>query len=155
MPIADSVKFGQNVSIPQPDLVNLFGCTIGDDCMIGPFVEIQAGAEIGNRCRVQSHSFICEGIKLEDDVFIGHGVMFTNDRNPRASLDDGSPVTKSDWNLEGVVVGARSSIGSSSVILPGRRIGQNCLIGAGTVVTRDIPSNSIAYGNPMVIRTRN
>ncbi len=154
MPIASNVNFGMNVSIPQPDLVNLYGCTIGNDCMIGPFVEIQSGVILGHRCRIQSHSFLCEGVVLEDDVFIGHGVMFTNDRTPRASLDDGSPVTRSDWLLEEVRVGARSSIGSSSVILPGRSIGNDCLIGAGTVVVKDVPHGTLAYGNPMILRPR-
>jgi UDP-2-acetamido-3-amino-2,3-dideoxy-glucuronate N-acetyltransferase len=154
MAIASNVVLGSEVSIPQPDLVNLFGCSIGDYSMIGPFVEIQANVRIGKRCRIQSHSFICEGVVLEDDVFIGHGVMFTNDRFPKASLDDGSPVTREDWTMEFTRVGHGSAIGTSCTILPGRNIGSNSLIGAGTLVSRDIPDSVIAFGNPLVIRSR-
>lgn len=148
MPIRDDVIMGAGVVIPQPDLVNLFGCVIGDDSMIGPFVEVQAGVVIGKRCRVQSHTSVCSGVVLEDDVFIGHGVMFTNDRYPKASNSDGSRVGPDDWVMEKITVGARSTIGSGSLILPGVTIGSGVMVGAGSVVTKSIPDNKTVIGNP-------
>ena len=148
MPIRDDVVIGQGVVIPQPELVNLFGCVIGDNSMIGPFVEIQAGVVIGKRCRIQSHTSVCEGVVLEDDVFVGHGVMFTNDRYPKASNADGSRVGPNDWVLETIRVGFRSTIGSGSVILPGVTIGSNVMVGAGSVVTKSLPDNCTVIGNP-------
>jgi UDP-2-acetamido-3-amino-2,3-dideoxy-glucuronate N-acetyltransferase len=148
MSVREDVQLGEGVVIPQPELVNVFGCAIGSGSMIGPFVEIQAGVVIGQRCRVQSHSFLCTGVFLEDDVFIGHGVMFTNDRYPKASNDDGSRVGPADWVLENIKVGSRTSIGSGSVILPGITIGSNVIIGAGSVVTKSIADNMKVAGNP-------
>jgi acetyltransferase-like isoleucine patch superfamily enzyme len=148
MPIREDVVMGVGVVIPQPDLVNLFGCVIGDGSMIGPFVEIQAGVIIGKRCRVQSHTSVCSGVVLEDDVFIGHGVMFTNDRYPKASNEDGSRVGPDDWIMEKITVGSRSTIGSGSVILPGITIGSDVMVGAGSVVTKSIPNGVTVLGNP-------
>ena len=135
MPIREDVKIGIDTRIPYDLLVNLFGCEIGHDCLIGPFVEIQAGVVIGNRVRVQSHTFICEGVSIGNDVFIGHGVMFTNDRHPKASNIDLSRVTKNDWILEKTVIHDRVSIGSGAVLLPGLEVGVGAVIGAGAVVT--------------------
>ena len=148
MAIRDDVVMGEGVVIPQPHLVNLFGCVIGNYSMIGPFVEIQADVIIGERCRVQSHSALCTGVVLGDDVFIGHGVMFTNDRYPKASNSDGSRVGPNDWVLERTIVGSGSTIGSGAVILPGIVIGSNVMIGAGSVVTRSVPDNETVVGNP-------
>ena len=148
MAIRDDVIMGEGVVIPQPDLVNLFGCVIGDSSMIGPFVEVQAGVVIGKRCRVQSHTSLCSGVVLGDDVFIGHGVMFTNDRHPRASNNDGSRIGPDDWLMEEITVGSRSTIGSGSVILPGVTIGSGVMVGAGSVVTKSIPDNKTVIGNP-------
>lgn len=148
MPIADDVILGERVEIRYPDLVNLFGCVIGSDSMIGPFVEIQAGVTIGVRCRIQSHTAICEGVSIGDDVFVGHGVVFTNDRYPRASGHDGRRLQRSDWNLEKTVVGSRVSLGSGSVLLPGLVIGDGAMVGAGAVVTRDVEPGAVVAGNP-------
>jgi acetyltransferase-like isoleucine patch superfamily enzyme len=148
MPIREDVVMGVGVVIPQPDLVNLFGCVIGDGSMIGPFVEVQAGVVIGKRCRVQSHTSVCSGVVLEDDVFIGHGVMFTNDRYPKASNEDGSRVGPDDWVMEKITIGSRSTIGSGSVILPGVTIGSNVMVGAGSVVAKSVPDNKTVVGNP-------
>lgn len=148
MPVAPDVSVGVGVSIPQPDLVNLFGCSIGDETMIGPFVEIQAGAVIGRRCRIQSHSFICEGVVIEDEVFVGHGVMFINDRYPRATNTDGTSKGKSDWIMEGTTVARGASIGSNATILAGLVVGEEAIVGAGAVVTADVPAFSIVVGNP-------
>ena len=127
MPISDTSKLGTNVKIYHPDQVNLYGCTIGDDSRVGSFVEIQKNAAIGARCKISSHSFICEGVVIEDEVFIGHGVMFTNDRLPRATNPDGSPMTEEDWKLEFTRVKRRASIGSNVTILPGVTIGEFCV----------------------------
>ena len=143
-----NVQTGLDVRIPQADLVNLYGCTIGDETMIGTFVEVQAGATVGKRCRIQSHSFICEGVTIGDGVFVGHGVMFTNDRHPRAIRSDGELVGRNDWTLETTIVESGASIGSGAVILPGVIIGANALIGAGAVVTRNVQANSVVVGNP-------
>lgn len=148
MPIASSVKLGPNVKIHHPDLVNLYGCSIGENTRIGAFVEIQKNVVVGAACKISSHSFLCEGVVIEDGVFIGHSVMFTNDRMPRAVNDDGSVQTEADWVVLPTRVGARASIGSGSVILPGLKIGEGAMIGAGAVVTHDIPDYAVAFGNP-------
>lgn len=148
MPISISCKIATSAKITHPDLVNMYGCSIGTETKVGPFVEIQAGVEIGSRCKIQSHSFICEGVKIGDGVFIGHGVVFTNDRNPRAILEDGSMVEDSGWVLESIVVEDGASIGSNAVILPGLIIGKNSMVGAGSVVTKSVKPNSTVAGNP-------
>jgi len=144
--IAPDVKLGKNVRIH--DFTNLYGCEIGDDVKIGTFVEIQKGSKIGNRCKVSSHTFICEGVILEDDVFIGHNVTFINDRYPRATNGAGHLQTESDWGCVGTLVKRGASIGSGAVLLCGITVGQNAMIGAGSVVTRDVPPDAIVAGNP-------
>jgi acetyltransferase-like isoleucine patch superfamily enzyme len=146
--IANSVQLGSNVSIPQPELVNLYGCKIGDNTKIGSFVEIQKNAFIGNKCKISSHSFICEGVTIEDEVFVGHGVMFTNDIMPRATAGDGNLQTEADWQVIPTRVCRGASIGSGAVIICGITIGANAMIGAGAVVTKDVPDNSIVCGVP-------
>ena len=148
MSIAESVRLGQRVIIHQPTLVNLYGCSVGDDSRIGSFVEMQKNASIGARCKISSHSFICEGVTIEDEVFVGHGVVFTNDRQPRAVNDDGSLQTEADWRLESTRVCRRASIGSHATIVCGITIGEGALVGAGAVVTRDVPPHSIVAGVP-------
>jgi UDP-2-acetamido-3-amino-2,3-dideoxy-glucuronate N-acetyltransferase len=148
LPIAGDVVLGKEVRIFHASLVNLYGCRIGDECKIGTFVEIQKGAEIGARCKISSHSFICEGVTIEDEVFVGHGVMFTNDRVPRATNADGSLQTDANWRVEPTHVGRGASIGSNATILCGVRIGEGALIGAGAVVTRDVPANTTVAGVP-------
>lgn len=148
MPIADSVRLGANVRIFQPDLVNLYGCTIGDDTKIGAFVEIQKGVTIGKLCKISSHSFLCEGVTVEDQVFVGHGVMFTNDLFPRATNPDGSLQTEADWHVVPTLIKRRASIGSNATIIAGITIGEGAVIGAGAVVTKDVPANAIVAGNP-------
>lgn len=148
MPIAESVTLGRDVKIFHPALVNLYGCTIGDESRIGTFVEIQKGAQIGARCKISSHTFICEGVLIEDEVFIGHGVMFTNDRFPRATNEDGSLQTDADWKLEQTRIGRRASIGSNATIGSGVTIGEGALVGAGAVVTKDVPAFAIVTGVP-------
>ncbi len=128
--------------------VNLYGCEIGDGTRIGPFVEIQKGAVIGRRCKISSHSFVCEGVEIGDGVFVGHGVMFTNDRYPRATGEDGEPLKDGEWVLERTVVRRGTSVGSGAVILPGIEIGEDAMIGAGAVVTRDVPAGAIVAGVP-------
>jgi UDP-2-acetamido-3-amino-2,3-dideoxy-glucuronate N-acetyltransferase len=147
MPIAPDVKLGANVSIPHPELVNLYGCRIGDDTKIGAFVEIQKNAFVGARCKISTHTFICEGVRIEDEVFVGHGVMFINDRYPRATAA-GAIQTDADWKVIETVVKHGASIGSGAVILCGVTIGENALIGAGAVVTHDVPDNGIVAGVP-------
>ena len=147
MPIAADVTLGSGVEIFLPDLVNLYGCAIGDATKIGPFVEIQKGAVIGARCKVSSHSFICEGVTIEDDVFVGHGVMFTNDRYPRASVD-GRLQTERDWQVIPTLVHRGASIGSGAVILCGVTIGARAMVGAGAVVTHDVPADATVAGVP-------
>lgn len=144
--VADDVVLGSDVRIVG--FVNLYGCRIGDQSAIGPFVEIQRDVMVGARCKVSSHAFICEGVTIEDEVFIGHHVCFTNDRNPRATRDDGTLQTADDWVLETTHVGRRASIGSGAVILPGITIGEGATIGAGAVVTRDVPPGATVVGNP-------
>jgi UDP-2-acetamido-3-amino-2,3-dideoxy-glucuronate N-acetyltransferase len=146
--IADSVRLGANVVIHHPNLVNLYGCTIGDGSRVGTFVEIQRGAEIGRNCKISSHTFICEGVAIEDGVFIGHGVMFTNDLFPRAVNEDGSLQTDSDWTLVRTRVEEGVSIGSNATILAGVTIGRGALVGAGAVVTRDVPPFTTVAGVP-------
>jgi len=147
MPIAESVIQGRNVQIFHPSLVNLYGCTIGDDTKIGAFVEVQKNAFIGARCKVSSHSFICEGVTLEDEVFVGHGVMFTNDRIPRAT-SGGALQTDADWGVIPTHVGKGASIGSGAVIICGVKIGAHAVIGAGAVVTKDVESGAVVAGVP-------
>jgi len=148
MPIADSVTLGRNVAIFHPSLVNLYGCTVGDDTRIGTFVEVQKNAEIGARCKISSHTFICEGVVIEDEVFIGHGVMFINDRYPRATNMDGSPQSEADWAVEPTRVERAASIGSNATIVSGITIGEGALVGAGAVVTKDVPAYMIVAGVP-------
>ena len=146
--IAADVKLGPNVSIPQPALVNLYGCQIGEGTRIGAFVEVQRGAVIGANCKISSHSFVCAGVTIGDGVFIGHGVMFTNDRYPRAVNEDGSLQTDADWELIPTQVERHVSIGTNATILPGVRIGEGALVGAGAVVTKDVPPYSVVAGVP-------
>lgn len=148
MPIASDVSLGEGVKIFQPDLVNLYGCTIGPDTKVGAFVEIQKNATIGARCKISSHSFICEGVTIEDEVFVGHGVMFTNDRYPQATNEDGSLQTEADWRVDETLVKRRASIGSNATIISGITIGEGALIGAGAVVTHDVPDHAIVVGVP-------
>jgi UDP-2-acetamido-3-amino-2,3-dideoxy-glucuronate N-acetyltransferase len=155
MPIAESVSLGVNVKVFHPALVNLYGCVVGDDTKIGSFVEIQKGATVGARCKVSSHSFICEGVTIEDEVFIGHGVMFTNDRFPRAANPDGSLQTEADWKVDPTLVKRRASIGSGATIICGVTIGEGALVGAGAVVTKDVPDFAVVAGVPArVIRSK-
>jgi acetyltransferase-like isoleucine patch superfamily enzyme len=144
--VAADVRLGCGVKLFG--FVNLYGCEIGDDTRVGCFVEIQGGAKIGARCKISSHSFICEGVVIEDEVFIGHGVMFINDHRPRATTRDGQPLAKGDWKCQSTRVKMGASIGSGATILGGLTIGENAMIGAGSVVTRDVPANSTVVGNP-------
>src|ERR1035437_9169209 len=148
MPVKSDVQLGHDVRIFHPDLVNLYGCAIGDETRIGTFVEIQVGANIGSRCKISSHTFICEGVTIEDEVFIGHGVMFTNDRFPRATTEDGRLQGPADWKVEATRVGYRASIGSNVTILCGVTIGEGATVGAGAVVTRDVPPGVVVAGVP-------
>src|SRR5262245_10435998 len=149
--ISPTVELGENVSIPQPQLVNLYGCRIGANTRIGAFVEIQRGAEIGAFCKVSSHSFVCDGVTIEDGVFVGHGVMFTNDLYPRAVNADGGLQTEADWTLVRTRVCRRASIGSNATILAGVTIGEGAMVGAGAVVTRDVPAHAIVVGVPAAV----
>jgi UDP-2-acetamido-3-amino-2,3-dideoxy-glucuronate N-acetyltransferase len=142
----NNILVGENVKIFS--FVNAYNCEIGENSKIGTFVELQKGVRIGRNCKISSHSFICEGVDIEDNVFIGHGVMFTNDLFPRATNPDGSQQTESDWKLIKTLVKNGASIGSNATILCGITIGENSLIGAGSVVTKDVPNNSIVVGNP-------
>lgn len=144
--VAPDVKLGRNVQIHGS--VNLYGCEIGDDVKIGAFVEIQRGARVGNRCKVSSHSFLCEGVTLEDEVFIGHNVTFINDRFPRATNGDGELQSAEDWQCVPTVVRQGASIGSSATILCGVTVGQGAIVGAGSVVTKDVPPYAVVAGNP-------
>lgn len=148
VPVLDDVCLAEGVQIFLPDLVNLYGCTIGQQTTIGPFVEIQRNATVGARCKISSHSFICEGVTIEDEVFIGHGVMFTNDLFPRATDKEGHKQKAHDWSLIHTLVKFRASIGSNATILAGVTIGANALVGAGAVVTHDVPDYAIAAGVP-------
>ena len=142
----NNVKLGENVKIYN--FVNAYGCSIDDNTKVGTFVEIQKGASIGKNCKISSHSFICEGVHIEDNCFIGHGVMFTNDIYPRATNPDGSQQTDADWTFVETFVKKGASIGSNATILCGITIGSNALIGAGSVVTKDVPENAVVAGNP-------
>ena len=144
--IAADVKMGQNVRLAQ--FINLYGCEIGDDTKIGTFVEIQKNAVVGKRCKISSHSFICEGVVIEDNVFIGHGVMFINDSYPRATAGDGKLQTEADWKVERTIIKQGASIGSGATILANTSVGENAIVGAGSVVTKDVPANAIVAGNP-------
>jgi acetyltransferase-like isoleucine patch superfamily enzyme len=148
MPVSDSVKLHGKVTIFHPTLVNLYGCDVGDGSRIGAFVEIQKGAVIGERCKISSHTFVCEGVTIEDECFIGHGVMFTNDRFPRATNPDGSPQTDADWALELTRVKRGASIGSGATIVCGVTIGEGALVAAGATVTRDVPDFAVVAGCP-------
>ncbi len=150
--VAPDVKLGHNVRLYA--FVNLYGCEIGDESQVGAFVEIQKGARIGRRVKISSHTFICEGVTIEDEVFVGHGVMFINDRYPRATNADGNLQTGADWRVLPTVVKRRASIGSNATILCGVTIGEDAIVGAGSVVTRDVPAGAIVAGNPArVIRS--
>ena len=146
--IAPSVTMEEGVVIHHPDLVNLYGCRIGGGSRIGTFVEIQRNAVVGRNCKISSHSFICEGVTLEDGVFVGHGVMFTNDVHPRAVNADGKLQTDADWAVVPTLVRRRASIGSNATILAGVTIGEGALVGAGAVVTRDVPDHAVVAGVP-------
>src|SRR5580692_10642700 len=143
--IADDVKFGRDVKLSK--FINLYGCEVGDESKIGAFVEIQKNASVGKRCKVSSHSFVCEGVTIEDNVFIGHGVMFINDIYPRATTE-GQLQTEVDWKVERTVIKKGASIGTGATILANVTVGENAIVGAGSVVTKDVPANSIVAGNP-------
>ncbi len=151
--IADSVTLGADVAIPQPDLVNLYGCRIGAGSKIGAFVEIQKNAQVGAHCKISSHTFICEGVTIEDEVFVGHGVMFINDRYPRAA-GGAALLTESDWEVIPTRVRRGASIGSGAVILCGVTIGAGALVGARAVVTRDVPAGAVVYGVPARLKAQ-
>jgi len=144
--IASDVKLGNGVKLAK--LINLYGCEIGDDTKIGAFVEIQKNARVGQRCKISSHTFICEGVTIEDGVFVGHGVTFINDSYPRATSAEGQLQTEKDWKVEPTLVKKGASIGSGATILSNLTIGENAIVGAGSVVTRDVPANTIVAGNP-------
>ena len=144
--IAGDVKIGRDVRLSK--FINLYGCEVGDETRIGAFVEIQKNANVGKRCKISSHTFICEGVTIEDNVFIGHGVTFINDSYPRATAADGNLQTEADWKVERTVIKKGASIGSGATILSSITIGENAIVGAGSVVTKDVPPNSIVAGNP-------
>ena len=147
--IDNDVKLGKNIRLSR--FINLYGCEVGDETKIGAFVEIQKNAIVGRRCKISSHTFVCEGVTIEDNVFVGHGVTFINDPYPRATKDDGELQTEKDWSVERTVVKRGASIGSGSTILSNLVIGENSIVGAGSMVTRDVPPNSIVAGNPAKI----
>ena len=144
--VADNVRLGRDVKLSK--FINLYGCEIGDETKIGAFVEIQKNAVVGKRCKISSHTFVCEGVTIEDNVFIGHSVTFINDSYPRATTADGSLQTEADWKVERTLVKKGASIGSGCTILSNISIGENAIVGAGSVVTKDVPANSIVAGNP-------
>src|ERR1700683_3271425 len=143
--VSDNVKLGKGVRLSK--FINLYGCEVGDDTKIGAFVEIQKNARIGNRCKISSHTFVCEGVTIEDEVFVGHGVTFINDSYPRATTD-GQLQTETDWRVEATLIKKGASIGSGATILSRVTVGENAIVGAGSVVTRDVPANAIVAGNP-------
>ena len=144
--IASDVKLGKDVRLSK--FINLYGCEIGDETKIGAFVEVQKNARVGSRCKISSHTFICEGVTIEDNVFIGHGVTFINDSYPRATTGDGELQTEQDWKVERTVIKKGASIGSGSTILANVTVGENAIVGAGSMVTKDVPPNAIVAGNP-------
>ena len=148
--IADDVKLGKDVRLSK--FINMYGCTVGDGTKIGAFVEVQKNAFIGKNCKISSHTFICEGVTIEDNVFIGHGVTFINDSFPRATTGDGKLQTEADWKVEPTLVKKGASIGSGSTILANITIGENAIIGAGSVVTKDVPPYAIVAGNPAKVK---
>ncbi len=150
--IAPDVKLGKGVKLSK--FINMYGCEVGDDTKVGAFVEVQKNATIGKRCKISSHTFICEGVTIEDEVFIGHSVTFINDMYPRATTESGGLQTEADWNVDKTLVKRRASIGSGSTILANVTIGENAIVGAGSVVTKDVPANTIVAGNPArILRT--
>jgi UDP-2-acetamido-3-amino-2,3-dideoxy-glucuronate N-acetyltransferase len=144
--LISDVDFGEDVVVQA--FTNLYGCSIGDGTRVGPFVEIQRGAVIGDRCKIQSHTFVCDGVEIGDEVFVGHGVVFVNDKRPRATTDEGQLQTEEDWTLLHTVVERRVSLGSGAVVLGGVRIGEGALVGAGAVVTKDVEPGEVVIGNP-------
>jgi UDP-2-acetamido-3-amino-2,3-dideoxy-glucuronate N-acetyltransferase len=148
MPLHHNVSLGRDVKIFHESLVNLYGCRIGDETKIGTFVEIQKNAVIGARCKISSHTFICEGVTIDDEVFIGHGVMFTNDRYPRATTAHGNLQTEADWKVEATIVRRGASIGSNATVISGVTIGEGAVVGAGAVVTKDVAAHAIVAGVP-------
>lgn len=157
MPISDNVRMGADVVIHHPQLVNLYGCAVGAGSRVGAFVEIQKNASVGERCKISSHTFICEGVTIEDEVFVGHGVMFINDIFPRATNEDGGAQSEADWTVTPILVKRRASIGSNATIMGGVIVGTGALVGAGAVVTKDVPDFAIVAGVParVVGDTRN
>ncbi len=153
MPLVD-VKLGTDVRVFHPDLVNLYGCQIGDETKIGTFVEIQKNASVGARCKISSHTFVCEGVTIEDEVFVGHGVMFINDKVPRATAEGGALQTEEDWSVVPTVVKRGASIGSGATILCGVTIGEGAMVGAGAVVTKDVAPNTTVAGCPARLLAR-
>ena len=150
--ISEDVKLGKDVRLSK--FINLYGCAIGDNTRIGAFVEVQKNAAIGRNCKISSHTFICEGVTIEDDVFIGHSVTFVNDTYPRATAPDGKPQTEADWTVEPTLVRKGASIGSGSTILANVTIGEKAIVGAGSVVTKNVPPDAIVAGNPATIRRK-
>ncbi|HEV2171903.1 MAG TPA: acyltransferase [Candidatus Binatus sp.] len=148
--VADDVRMGERVRLAS--YVNLYGCEIGDDTRVGAFVEVQRDAKIGRRCKISSHSFVCSGVTIEDEVFIGHGVIFINDRYPHATTADGAPQTESDWKMEHTVVRKGASIGSGAIVMCGVEIGEGALVGAGAMVVRNVPAGTIVAGHPARLR---
>jgi acetyltransferase-like isoleucine patch superfamily enzyme len=148
--ISPDVKLGKDVKLSK--FINLYGCEVGDETKIGAFVEIQKNASVGKRCKISSHTFICEGVTIEDNVFVGHGVTFINDSYPRSTTASGQLQTEADWKVERTVVKKGASIGSGATILSNLSIGENAIVGAGSVVTRDVPANTIVAGNPARFR---
>jgi len=144
--IADDVKLGRDVKLSK--FINMYGCEVGDETKIGAFVEIQKNATVGKRCKISSHTFICEGVTIEDNVFIGHGVTFINDSYPRATTAGGGLQTEADWKVERTVIKKGASVGSGTTILAKVTVGENAIVGAGSVVTKDVPANGIVAGNP-------
>jgi acetyltransferase-like isoleucine patch superfamily enzyme len=148
--VAPDVKLGKDVRLSK--FINLYGCEIGEETKVGAFVEIQKNARVGRRCKISSHTFICEGVTIEDNVFVGHSVTFVNDSYPRATAADGGLQTEKDWKVENTLVKRGASIGSGSTVLSNVVIGENAIVGAGSVVTKDVPANAIVVGNPAKVR---